>query len=86
MDDYFGLMNEFDDYVEMYPDMDEEGYDGEHTGIKGIRADAPQKAKDAYAKWKKITDDALAQGWRFQLKDLEGTKKGDKEIISCITI
>ncbi len=42
----------FEEYLEYYPEADEEGYDGVHFGgIKGLRPDAPESAKKAYAEW-----------------------------------
>lgn len=45
-------VKDFWDYIEYYPESDEEGYDGEHDGgIKGVRDDAPEEAKKAYRKY-----------------------------------
>ena len=38
-------VKDFWDYIEYYPDEDEEGFDG---GIKGLVKNAPKKAKKAY--------------------------------------
>ena len=47
----------FWDYLEYYPEEDEEGFDGVHYGgVKGIRADAPQEAKKEYEKWREEED------------------------------
>ena len=46
------MVKDFHDYLEYYPCDDEEGYDGIHDGgIKGIRSDAPESAKKAYAEF-----------------------------------
>lgn len=46
------IVKSFWDFLEYYPESDEEGYDGIHDGgIKGIRPDAPDKAKVDYEKW-----------------------------------
>lgn len=43
-------INKFIEYVEFYPDEDEPGFDGIHYGgVKGIRRDAPESAKKAFA-------------------------------------
>jgi hypothetical protein len=50
----------FWNYLEFYPESDEEGYDGEHDGgIKGIRDDAPKEAKEAYKKYLLIADSGV---------------------------
>lgn len=42
----------FWDYLDFYPEEDEEGFDGIHDGgIKGIRDDAPDEAKKAFAEY-----------------------------------
>ncbi len=42
-------VKDFWDYIEYYPDEDEEGFDGIHYGgIKGLVKNAPKKAKKAY--------------------------------------
>lgn len=42
----------FWDYLDFYPEEDEEGFDGIHDGgIKGIRDDAPGEAKKAFAEY-----------------------------------
>ena len=48
----WSTVKEFWDYLEFYAYEGEEGFDGIHDGgIKGIRVDAPESAKKAYAKW-----------------------------------
>lgn len=57
------MVKDFWDYLECYPYDDEEGYDGIHDGgIKGIRSDAPESAKIAYAKFKELEDAAKSKG------------------------
>lgn len=42
----------FWDYIEMYPDEDEPGFDGIHYGgIKGLLGDAPDAVKKAYSEY-----------------------------------
>ena len=61
MECFLDLIKDFKDYLEFYPDEDEE-----HLGeVKGISANAPQKAKDAYKKWEKIQNDAMAKGFKL---------------------
>ena len=44
----------FWDYLEYYAEEDEEDYDGIHSGgVRGIRADAPETAKQAYKEYLK---------------------------------
>ena len=53
----------FWDYLVYYPDEDEEGYDGIHAGgIKGIRDDAPEEAKEAFYKFMEERNEAIANG------------------------
>ena len=48
-------VKDFWEYLEYYPNEDEEGYDSIHSGgIKGLRPDAPESAKKAYAEWMKL--------------------------------
>lgn len=54
----------FRDYLIFYPEEDESGFDGVHYGgIKGIKDDAPQSAKEAFAQYqeekKRATDRGL---------------------------
>lgn len=45
-------VKDFWDYIEYYPDEDEEGFDGVHYGgIKGLVENAPKKAQKAYMKF-----------------------------------
>ena len=40
------------DYIEFYPDEDEENFDGVHYGgIKGLRSDTPEEIKNEYKKY-----------------------------------
>lgn len=58
-------MKDFKNYLIFYPDEDEPGFDGIHYGdIKGIREDAPESAKKAFAEY---------QEWQEKLKK-EGIK------------
>lgn len=42
----------FWDYLEYWPEEDEPGYDGIHSGgIKGLKPDAPPEAREAYNAW-----------------------------------
>ena len=42
--------NRFVPYLEFYPETGEEGADGIHDGeIKGLREDAPEDAREAFA-------------------------------------
>ena len=53
----------FWDYIEYYPNEDEDGYDGIHSGgIKGIREDAPQEAKQSFNEFVKEVNEAKANG------------------------
>jgi hypothetical protein len=59
----WSAFEDFWDYVEFYPESDEEGYDGIHSGgIKGLVKDAPEKAKEAYEKFRKMEEEAKKQG------------------------
>lgn len=59
----WNMVKGFHDYLEYYPCDDEEGYDGIHDGgIKGIRSNAPESAKKAYAEFKKMEDEAKSKG------------------------
>lgn len=50
----FDDVKEFWDFLEFYPEEDEEGYDGVHGGgIKGIKDDAPDSAKKQFAEYQK---------------------------------
>lgn len=52
----------FWNYLEFYPEEDEEGFDGIHSGgIKGIREDAPEEAKKAYKEYVKKKEKAQEQ-------------------------
>ena len=53
----------FWDYLIFYPEEDEDGFDGVHYGgIKGIRDDAPQSAKEAFIKYQEERKRAEKQG------------------------
>lgn len=53
-------------YIELYPDEDEEGFDGVHYGgIKCLSADAPEKEKAAYQRYLKEEAEAKKQGVRL---------------------
>ena len=53
----------FWEYLEFYPESDEEGYDGTHDGgIKGIREDAPSSAKEQFAEYQKKLATAKENG------------------------
>lgn len=53
----------FRDYLIYYPEEDEAGFDGVHYGgIKGIKDDAPQSAKEAFAKYMDERKRAKEQG------------------------
>lgn len=52
-------IKEFWDYLEFYPEEDEEGYDGIHDGgIKGIKNNAPEPAKKQFAEYQKKQTEA----------------------------
>jgi hypothetical protein len=56
-------IDDFYEYIEYYPYSDEEGYDGIHDGgWKGLREDAPEKAKKAYEKFRKMEEEAKKKG------------------------
>ena len=58
-------IKDFWEYVEFYPYRCEKDYDGIHDGgIKGVRADAPESAKKAYAKWAKEEEENRKLGLR----------------------
>lgn len=45
-------VKEFWDYLEFYPEEDEEDFDGVHYGgIRGIKPDAPLEAMEAYQEY-----------------------------------
>lgn len=49
MSEAYSSVEQFWDYLIFYPDEDEEGYDGIHSGgIRGISDDAPENVKKAY--------------------------------------
>lgn len=53
-------MNMFQEYLEFYPDEDEPGFDGVHYGgIKGIRQDAPEAAKEAFMEYQEAISDGI---------------------------
>lgn len=53
------VFEDFWDYVEFYPESDEDGYDGIHDGgIKGLVKNAPESAKKAYENYCKIEEEA----------------------------
>ena len=55
----------FYDYLEFYPGEDEDGYDGVHDGgWKGVRDDAPDEVKQAYADYVTEQEKAEKQGIR----------------------
>lgn len=59
----FDAVDKFWDYLEYYPEQDEEGYDGIHNGgIKGLREDAPEEAKKQYAEYVKMQQRAKKSG------------------------
>ncbi len=50
----YEVVKDFLEYIECYPESDEEGYDGIHDGgWKGVREDAPESAKKAYEEFRK---------------------------------
>lgn len=52
-------VDKFWDYLDYYPDEDEDGYDGIHNGgVKGLREDAPDDAKKQYLEYKQMKDSA----------------------------
>ena len=56
----------FWDYIEYYPNEDEYGYDGIHSGgIKGIREDAPQEAKLSFNEFVKEANEAKSNGTKL---------------------
>lgn len=56
----------FWDYLEYYPEDDEEGYDGIHNGgIKGISVNAPDAAKVDYNKWVAKCNEAKIRGLKI---------------------
>lgn len=56
-------VKDFWDFVEFYPDEDEEGFDGVHFGgIKGLRKNAPDSAKKAFEKYQVIEREAIKSG------------------------
>lgn len=47
--------DEWLEYAEFYPYEDEEGYDGIHDGgVKGLKPNAPEKARKAYEEYLKL--------------------------------
>ncbi len=59
-------LEKFWEYVVFYPGMDEAGYDGVHSGgVKGIREDAPETAKKAFAEYQEMCARAKAQGLKI---------------------
>ena len=56
------LLMAFSDYCEYYPEVDEEGYDGIHDGIKGLVPNAPEEAKVAYSKWLEFQKECAKKG------------------------
>lgn len=57
--------SKFSDYLEYYPRKGEPGYDGIHTGIKGIKEDAPEEAQKAYYEYQRMCDRAKQNGIRL---------------------
>ena len=56
----------FWDYLTFFPEEDEDGFDGIHYGgIKGIRDDAPESAKEAFAKYQEKQQEALKNGTKI---------------------
>ena len=52
-------VGEFWEYLEFYPYDDDPNYDGIHSGgIKGLVADAPDTAKEAFKKFQKMEEEA----------------------------
>lgn len=53
-------VKEFWDYLEFYPEEDDEDFDGVHYGgIKGIRPDAPYEAKLAFQEYMKDVNSGI---------------------------
>lgn len=53
----------FRDYLIFYPEEDEEGFDGVHYGgVKNIKEEAPQSAKEEFAKYMKERKKAEERG------------------------
>lgn len=52
----------FSDYAEYYPLLGEPGHERGKSGIKGIRPDAPESAKKAYAEWLEMKKDCERRG------------------------
>lgn len=60
------FLDKFMNYVEGYPESDEPGYDGIHDGgIKGIRDDAPESAKQAFAEYMKRIEEGRKKGIKY---------------------
>ena len=56
----------FCDYLEYYPDEDDDNYDGIHSGgWKGIKADAPPEAVAAFKEYEKIYEEAAREGLKL---------------------
>lgn len=50
----------FLEYLELYPDEDEPGFDGVHYGgIRGIREDAPESAKEAFKEYQEAIQNGI---------------------------
>lgn len=57
------LLRLFWGYLEFYPHEDAEGYDGIHQGgIKGIKDNAPEEAKQAFAVYQEMIKEAEEAG------------------------
>ncbi len=57
------LISKFSDFLEQYPCEDEPGYDGVHDGgIIGIREDAPESAKKAFAEYQNLMEKYEKEG------------------------
>ena len=59
----YDAVKDFIDYVEMYPDEDEPGFDGVHYGgWKGLIPGAPDSAVKAWQKFILMEKEAESQG------------------------
>lgn len=53
---------DWSEWVEYWPDEDEEGFDGEHYGgIKGLKDGAPSEVVEAYNEYMR----AISEGYRL---------------------
>ena len=56
----------FWDYVIFWPEEDDKDFDGIHYGgIKAIRGDAPESAKEAFARYQKEIQAALCRNMKI---------------------